>query len=93
MWGNPIYEYDLGRGFFFLSSSLCTVFAASPPLYAVPIVASCSGESGAGKTESAKLIIKQIVELCQTGSTGVTLEKKILDVRLFLNLLLFLLSI
>ncbi len=39
-----------------------------------------SGESGAGKTESAKLIIKQIVNLCQGGASGSTLERKILEV-------------
>lgn len=37
----------------------------------------CSGESGAGKTESTKLIIKQLVELCR-GNTQ--LERQILQV-------------
>ena len=41
---------------------------------------SASGESGAGKTESAKHIVKQIVYLCQGGGAGVDLERKILQV-------------
>jgi myosin heavy subunit len=39
-----------------------------------------SGESGAGKTESAKLVIKHIIRLCEEkgGSSG--LEKQIIDI-------------
>ena len=37
----------------------------------------CSGESGAGKTESTKLLIKQLIELCK-GNTQ--LEQQILQV-------------
>eukprot|EP00039_Didymoeca_costata_P012454 m.179999 g.179999 ORF g.179999 m.179999 type:complete len:953 (+) comp15487_c1_seq1:243-3101(+) len=39
-----------------------------------------SGESGAGKTESAKHIISQIISLCHTGSEGKSLEDKIIKV-------------
>lgn len=37
----------------------------------------CSGESGAGKTESTKFVVKQIIELCN-GNTQ--LEQQILQV-------------
>lgn len=37
----------------------------------------CSGESGAGKTESAKLIVSQLMELSQSRSL---LEQRILQV-------------
>ena len=40
-----------------------------------------SGESGAGKTESAKQLIKQIIHLAQTGPEGKSLENKIIQVR------------
>ena len=40
-----------------------------------------SGESGAGKTESAKYMIKHIIHLCHTGPEGAALERKILQVR------------
>ena len=39
-----------------------------------------SGESGAGKTESAKQLIKQIIMLSHTGPEGKSLEQKILQV-------------
>jgi myosin heavy subunit len=39
-----------------------------------------SGESGAGKTESAKHMIKQIIRLCHTGPEGAQLERKIIQV-------------
>ena len=42
-----------------------------------------SGESGAGKTESAKLIINHIIELCKSGSYGTNLEQQIVQVCLF----------
>ncbi|EDQ88665.1 uncharacterized protein MONBRDRAFT_32844 [Monosiga brevicollis MX1] len=42
-----------------------------------------SGESGAGKTESTKLVVKHIVELCRSGNT--TLENKIKMVNPFLE--------
>lgn len=40
-----------------------------------------SGESGAGKTESAKYMIRHIIRLCHTGAEGAALEQKILQVR------------
>ena len=39
-----------------------------------------SGESGAGKTESAKLLIKHIIRLCHTGPEGEDLERRIIEV-------------
>eukprot|EP00051_Salpingoeca_urceolata_P001170 m.39063 g.39063 ORF g.39063 m.39063 type:complete len:1088 (-) comp11232_c1_seq1:340-3603(-) len=39
-----------------------------------------SGESGAGKTESAKFAIKQILELCSAGQEGRSLEDRIIQV-------------
>ena len=39
-----------------------------------------SGESGAGKTESAKLLMKHIIKLCHMGSEGELLERKIIEV-------------
>jgi len=39
----------------------------------------CSGESGAGKTESTKLVVKQIIDICN-GNTQ--LEQQILQVRI-----------
>ena len=39
-----------------------------------------SGESGAGKTESAKFIINHIINLCQGGGYGTNLEHQILQV-------------
>ena len=44
------------------------------------------GESGAGKTESAKYMIKHIITLCHTGAEGAALENKIIQVS---TLLLF----
>ena len=41
-----------------------------------------SGESGAGKTESTKFVVKQIIELCN-GNTQ--LEQQILQVSNFLS--------
>lgn len=38
----------------------------------------CSGESGAGKTESTKLLVSHIIELCRAGNTD--LEEKIMVV-------------
>lgn len=45
----------------------------------IPITyfSSFSGESGAGKTESTKLIIKQLIELCRSNTQ---LEQQILKV-------------
>ncbi len=40
----------------------------------------CSGESGAGKTESAKYMIKHIINLCHSGADGAALENKIIQV-------------
>ena len=60
-----------------LHVSLCVFFFQT---FDLSHSAHASGESGAGKTESAKFIIKQIVYLCQTGTTGTTLEQKILAV-------------
>lgn len=40
----------------------------------------CSGESGAGKTESAKYMISQIIRLCHQGADGSTLEQRIIQV-------------
>lgn len=37
-----------------------------------------SGESGAGKTESTKFIVRQMMELCKGGKSA--LERKILDI-------------
>ena len=43
-----------------------------------------SGESGAGKTESAKYMIRHIIKLCHSaGSEGTQLERKILQVNPF----------
>eukprot|EP00055_Hartaetosiga_balthica_P007978 m.28438 g.28438 ORF g.28438 m.28438 type:complete len:1017 (+) comp6045_c0_seq2:37-3087(+) len=39
-----------------------------------------SGESGAGKTESAKYMIQQIIYLCHAGQVGEQLENQILQV-------------
>ncbi|EGD79135.1 hypothetical protein PTSG_09865 [Salpingoeca rosetta] len=39
-----------------------------------------SGESGAGKTESAKYMIRHIIHLCHSGTTGEVLENQILQV-------------
>lgn len=39
-----------------------------------------SGESGAGKTESAKFVINHIIELCRSGTYGANLEQQILEV-------------
>lgn len=39
-----------------------------------------SGESGAGKTESAKLVIKHIIRLCEQKGGASGLEKQIIDV-------------
>ncbi len=39
-----------------------------------------SGESGAGKTESAKYMIKHIITLCHSGADGAALENKIIQV-------------
>lgn len=39
-----------------------------------------SGESGAGKTESAKLVIKHIISLCQEKGGATGLEQSIMDV-------------
>ena len=38
-----------------------------------------SGESGAGKTESTKLLINQLIELCPTRTT-IGLEQKVIQV-------------
>eukprot|EP00051_Salpingoeca_urceolata_P023875 m.411732 g.411732 ORF g.411732 m.411732 type:complete len:1663 (-) comp20165_c1_seq2:63-5051(-) len=43
-----------------------------------PQCAVISGESGAGKTESAKFLIRHIITLCHSGSEGAVLENKIL---------------
>eukprot|EP00055_Hartaetosiga_balthica_P005827 m.17655 g.17655 ORF g.17655 m.17655 type:complete len:983 (-) comp4818_c1_seq1:285-3233(-) len=39
-----------------------------------------SGESGAGKTESAKLLMKHIIHLCHSGSEGEDIEQRIIEV-------------
>eukprot|EP00050_Salpingoeca_kvevrii_P001276 m.166339 g.166339 ORF g.166339 m.166339 type:complete len:982 (-) comp10335_c1_seq30:597-3542(-) len=39
-----------------------------------------SGESGAGKTESAKYMIQHIIRLCHVGPEGATLERRIIQV-------------
>ena len=39
-----------------------------------------SGESGAGKTESAKLLIQHIIKLCHVGDVGADLERRIIEV-------------
>ena len=38
---------------------------------------SCSGESGAGKTETTKSIVAHVLELCKAGKS--TLERNILN--------------
>ncbi|EDQ85639.1 uncharacterized protein MONBRDRAFT_34161 [Monosiga brevicollis MX1] len=38
-----------------------------------------SGESGAGKTESAKFVISHIIDLCRAGDLGSKLEQRILQ--------------
>lgn len=43
----------------------------------------CSGESGAGKTETTKIIVSQIMHLCRAGKTS--LEEKIKNLNPFLE--------
>lgn len=40
----------------------------------------CSGESGAGKTESAKLLMRHIIHLCHSGNEGQDIEQRIIEV-------------
>ena len=50
-----------------------------------------SGESGAGKTESTKLIVQHIIQLCR-NDLDKELQKKIIEVNIVINRICYYLS-